>query len=251
VPRGNATGRPLACFGHDGIMQVAASGGSPYALMTRDFHRSPSFGLLLVQLGGLLLYPWMETSPREQGLFSAFGLIVLAFALWVVRRGPWLVGFALVLAVPVVVLAVVSVFDPNPKYAIASAALEAVFYFYATGSLIAYMLQDRVATTDELFAAGATFTLLAWGFAYTFVVCQALMPGSFTAVGAPESPRTWVELLYFSTMVLSSVGMSDIMPVTPMARSLVMLEAFAGVMYMTLVVARLIGLVVTERQHNR
>ena len=53
------------------------------------------------------------------------------------------------------------------------AALEAVFYFYATGSLIAYMLEDEFATVDELFAAGATFTLLAWAFAYVYVVCQA------------------------------------------------------------------------------
>jgi hypothetical protein len=215
-----------------------------------QIHRSPSAGLLLVQLSGLLLYPWMEASPREQGLFAAFGLVVLAFALWVVRRGPWLLWLALLFAVPVVVLAVVSLIDPQPSYAIASAALEAAFYFYATGSLIAYMLQDRIATTDELFAAGATFTLLVWAFAYTFVVCQALLPGSFTAPANPQDPRTWMELLYLSMMVLSSVGLSDVAPVTDFARSLVMLESFAGVMYVTLVVSRLIGLIVTERQQH-
>jgi hypothetical protein len=213
-------------------------------------HRSPSAGLLLVQLAGLLLYPWMETSPRGQGLFSAFGLVVLAFALWVVRRGPWLTWLALLLAVPVIVLAVVSAIAPHPAYTIASAALESAFYFYATGSLIAYMLQDRVATIDELFAAGATFTLLVWAFAYLYVVCQALLPGSFTAPGNPDDPRTWMELLYLSMLVLSGVGLSDVMAVTPIARSLVMLEAFAGVMYVTLVVSRLVGLVVTERQQQ-
>ncbi|MBT9504679.1 MAG: two pore domain potassium channel family protein, partial [Burkholderiaceae bacterium] len=36
-----------------------------------------------------------------------------------------------------------------------SAGLEALFYFYAAGSLIAYMMGDQHATTDELFAAGA------------------------------------------------------------------------------------------------
>jgi hypothetical protein len=76
------------------------------------------------------------------------------------------------------------------------------------------------------------------------------MPGSFSGPGAPESSRTWVDMLFLSMMVLSSVGLSDIMPVSPMARSLVMLEAFAGVMYVTLVVSRLIGLVVTERRQR-
>jgi hypothetical protein len=110
------------------------------------------------------------------------------------------------------------------------------------------MLQDTVATTDELFAAGATFTLLAWAFAYTYVVVQAVLPGSFAAASDPQGDRTWMELLYFSFSLLSSVGLSDIVPATPMARALVMLEMFAGVMYMALVVSRLIGLTVVARK---
>jgi hypothetical protein len=126
--------------------------------------------------------------------------------------------------------------------------MEAAFYFYATGSLIAYMMQDWIATTDEFFAAGATFTLLAWAFAYLYVVCQAVLPGSFSAPLDPQSPRTWMELLFLSVAVLSSVGLSDILPVTPMARALVMLESFAGIMYVALVVSRLISLSAAARR---
>jgi len=129
-----------------------------------------------------------------------------------------------------------------------AAALESLFYFYATGSLIAYMLQDLVATTDELFAAGATFTLLAWAFAYAYVVCDAVFPGSFAAAGSAAESRTWMELLYLSVAVLSSVGLSDIVPATPMARAIVMLESFAGVMYIALVVSRLITMGNASRQ---
>ena len=204
--------------------------------------RTPSAGLLLVQLLGVLLYPWMETSPRGRAVFGAFGLLVLGVALRVVRRSPWLTWLALVLAVTVVALSVVHAIAPQPALPIAIAAVESVFYFYATGSLIAYMLQDWVATTDELFAAGATFTLLAWAFAYAYAACDALLPGSFSAPTNPEGPRTWMELLFLSVAVLSSVGLSDILPTTGMARALVMLESFAGLMYMALVVSRLISL---------
>src|SRR3712207_7093082 len=44
---------------------------------------------------------------------------------------------------------------------------------------------------DELFAVGATFTLVAWGFAYAFIVIQAVEPQSFTAAVDPEADRTW------------------------------------------------------------
>ena len=50
-----------------------------------------------------------------------------------------------------------------------SSAFEAVLYFYAAGALIMYMLADHDVTRDELFAVGATFTLVAWAFAYLFI----------------------------------------------------------------------------------
>lgn len=203
-----------------------------------------------MQLFGILLYPWMETSPRGRAVFGAFGLLILGVALRVVRRTPWLTWLALVLAVGIVALSVVHAIAPHPALPIAIAMVESAFYFYATGSLIAYMLQDWVATTDELFAAGATFTLLAWAFAHAYAACDAMVPGSFSAPINPQGPRTWTELLFLSVAVLSSVGLSDILPVTGMARALVMLESFAGVMYMALVVSRLISLTMLQRDRT-
>lgn len=212
--------------------------------------RHPSAVLLVVQLGGLPLYAWMETSHQGQALVGVFGLLVLFLALRVIRGSPWLTWVGVLLATPAIAIALISLFSQRPELTAAMAGFEAAVYFYAAGSLIAYMLQDLVATTDELFAAGATFTLLAWAFAYVFVVIQAISPGCFGLPGNPEATRSWLELLYLSVIVLSSVGLSDIVPVTPMARSLVMLEAFIGVMYMALVVSHLIGLVATKQQRT-
>jgi hypothetical protein len=210
--------------------------------------RYPSAGLLIVQLLGVVLYPLMESSPRGRALFGMFGLLVLGLALFVVRRGPWLTWLGMTLALPVVVFSLITVVTPRPALIVATAALEAIFYFYAAGSLIAYMLQDWNVAVDELFAAGATFTLLAWAFAYVFVVCQGLLPGSFGYSQGGLAARSWTELLYLSVAILSSVGLSDILPVTPMARALVMLESFAGIMYIALVVSRLISLAAAGRK---
>jgi hypothetical protein len=68
-----------------------------------------------------------------------------------------------------------------------------------------------------------------------------MRPGSFTSVdGAGE--RTWFELLFLSFTTLTSVGLSDIVPVLPHARALVIVEQVAGVLYVALVIARLVGL---------
>ena len=209
--------------------------------------KHPSAALLFVQILGILLYPLMEDTSAERALFGVVGLLVLGAALYVVKRGPWLTRFAVVLALPVVGLSIWLAFDFDPRRMAIMAALEAVFYFYATGSLIAYMLGDEFATVDELFAAGATFTLLAWAFAYVYVVCQALLPGSFGALATSGNPRTWMDLLFLSFTTLSGVGIGDIVPLVPMARALVMIEEFSGVMYLALVVSRLIALSVTTR----
>ena len=204
--------------------------------------RHPSAWLLLVQLGGVLLYPVMESTAGGRALFGAFGILVLALALWVVNRSPLRLWFALALGVPSVVLSLLAaITDNNMLYTLAH-LLESALYFYTAGSLMAYMLQDHEVSSDELFAAGATFTLLAWAFAFAFSVCQQWYPGSFIAAVNPEQPRTWMELLFLSFSLLSGVGLSDIVPVQAQARALVMLEQFAGVMYIALVVSRRIGL---------
>ena len=209
--------------------------------------KHPSAALLFVQILGIFLYPLMEDTSAERALFGVVGLLVLGAALYVVKRGPWLTGVAVVLALPVVALSIWLAFDFDPGRMVILAAFEAVFYFYATGSLIAYMLEVDFASLDEMFAAGATFTLLAWAFAYVYVVCQALLPGSFAAAAASGNPRTWMELLFLSFTTLSGVGLGDIVPLVPMARALVMIEEFSGVMYLALVVSRLIGLSVSAR----
>jgi hypothetical protein len=209
--------------------------------------KHPSAALLCVQVLGILLYPLMEDTSAERALFGVVGLLVLGAALYVVKRGPWLTGFAVALALPVVGLSIWLAIDFDPRRMVIMAALEAAFYFYATGSLIAYMVEDEFATVDELFAAAATFTLLAWAFAYVYVVCQAALPGSFGALAGAENPRTWMELLFLSFTTLSGVGLGDIVPLLPMARALVMIEELSGVMYLALVVSRLIAMSVSSR----
>lgn len=204
--------------------------------------RHPSAFLLAVQLAGLLLYPAMEDTRIGRELFGAFGILVLALALWVVERSPSVNWIAWCLAIPSVALSLVGAFAGQPGLMAWAHLLEGALYFYTAVSLTLYMLRDERVTRDDLFAVGATFTLLAWAFAFAYSVCQQWYPGSFIAYANPEAPRTWMELLFLSFSVLSSVGLSDILPIRPQARALVMLESFVGVMYIALVVSRLIGL---------
>jgi hypothetical protein len=211
--------------------------------------RHPSAFLLAAQLLSLMLYPLMDDTQSGRLLFGAVALVVVPLAVWVVNRSPSVTGVAWLLAIPAMALTTAGVLLERTALLPWSAMLEAALYFYAAGSLISYMLHDHDVSADELFAAGATFTLLAWGFAYAYFVCQAWYPGSFTGF-EPERPRTWMELLFLSFTNLSATGLGDILPVSSPARVLVMLEQFAGVGYVATVVSRLIGLSILRHQRR-
>ena len=204
----------------------------------------------MVQLTGVLLYPLMENTPAGGALFGAFGIVVLALALWVVNRSPADNWIAWSLAVPSVLLSVSAAMFASLDLLVFAHLLEGALYFYTAFSLIAYMLQDHEVSADELYAAGATFTLLAWGFAFAFSVCQQWYPGSFSVGGQILAQCSWMQLLFVSFSNLSGVGLSDVVPVLAQARALVMLGQFAGVMYIALVVSRLIGLSVLRRDRQ-
>ena len=209
--------------------------------------RQPSAILLAAQLAGVLVYPAMEDSEVGTALFSLFGIAILGLVVLSVRSSPGFTWVAIVLGTPATILLLIQAITRDDTLLPYSSAFEAVLYFYAAGALIVYVLEDHVVTRDELFAVGATFTLVAWAFAYTFTVYQAIEPDSFTAAVDAGADRTWVELLFLSFTTLSSTGLSDVLPIKPFARSLVMIEQFAGVAYIAMVVSRLVGLLVVTR----
>ena len=105
----------------------------------------------------------METSSAGRAAFAVFGILVLALAVLAIRATPFLSWVSVLIAAPAMVLLGVQVFTSQGDLFAWSAGFEAVLYFYAAFSMLAYMLEDTRVTTDELFAIGAVFTLMAWG----------------------------------------------------------------------------------------
>lgn len=206
--------------------------------------------LMVVQLTSILVYPFLDQEAPSRALFSVVGVLVLALAVYAVRQTPALTWVSLTLGAPLIVLTVVEAFAPSVPVVLASSVVHALFYGYTCYAMIRYMFDDDHATPDEVWATGAAFTVLAFGFAYLYQAVQIIWPGSFTAAVDAEGARTWVELLFLSVTTLTSTGLSDIVPVLPHARSFVMIEQIAGMLYLALVVAR-IGALMARRALTR
>ena len=222
----------------------------PATGLTGAVRRHPSGILLLAQLLAVLAYPFSDGSTVGRAFLGAIGTGVVLIALWAVRRTPALAWVAALIGGPAVVFSILEAFLPDQDWVVlTSALLHAPFYFYISYGMIRYLFHDDRVTRDELYATGAAFTVVAWGFAYVFVACQVIWPGSF--VGAEgNATHTFFDLLFLSFTNLTSVGLSDILPALGHARSLAMVEMIAGVFYVALVVARLVSLAVVRHERH-
>ena len=89
-----------------------------------------------------------------------------------------------------------------------------------------------------------------WTFAYQLLVQQ--VPGAIhfePGMGAPLSRQPSL-LIYFSFMTLTTVGYGDVRPLHPAARSLAVVEALVGQLYLAVLIASLIGMPLQARSEE-
>ncbi len=103
-------------------------------------------------------------------------------------------------------------------------------------------------TPNRIVGAVVVFLLFAIQFAFLFALTERLSPGAFI-MAQDQAASSWTgwSFFYLSMITLTSLGLSDITPVHAFARSLVMLEALLGQLYMTVLLARLVSLEVAHR----
>jgi hypothetical protein len=92
---------------------------------------------------------------------------------------------------------------------------------------------------------------LIWAFLYSML--ETIQQGSFTFArqGIDDSQMNLVgEFIYFSMVTLTTLGYGDIVPLSRPARMFASLEAITGQLYVAIVIARLVGLQITQRRTN-
>jgi voltage-gated potassium channel Kch len=84
------------------------------------------------------------------------------------------------------------------------------------------------------------YLFVALFFAKSFLVLEILSPGSFSI----SSDRIMTDpsvMKYFSFVTLTTLGYGDVVPISDQAKTLAISEAFIGQIYLTVLIARLVG----------
>ncbi len=217
-------------------------------------HRRRPFTLLFCcLLAATLVRPLVAYHQVGHVIFAAIMLVFFLAALRVLCHKTWQRAAACLLGVIWLAARIPEVFEwaPSEHLKVVGRLAEMAFLGLIVTLLIAAILRKHTVTLDNILGAFAGYLLIAliWGIAYSLV--ELAEPGSFHVHEALQSEfqsparRDWV-LNYFSCTTLMTVGYGDITPVHPMARTLAMIEAMMGQIYLAVLVAVLVGIRVSQ-----
>jgi hypothetical protein len=204
--------------------------------------------VLLVQF----IYPITETGNLVLLLVYqvVYASLILA-GIIITRNNPRLVRLLIVLGVVLVVAGSIYTFNPDANWAnLVGYLAYMVFDLVVTWTLFKYVFQTRTITRDVLYAAVAIYLLLGAVFVPVYGLLETLtfelsngaqhaFVGGSTGV---DMLFAWQDFIYYSYVTLTTLGYGDILPVTMVAKAAVALEAIVGVMYLTIIMARLVSL---------
>jgi hypothetical protein len=127
---------------------------------------------------------------------------------------------------------------PVPEPWVLGTSLAALLVFLVV--VLTQTLRAGPITFHRIQGAVAAYLLLGVLWAHAYALLASLRPDAFSgALSAADGPRAF---FYFSFVTLTTVGYGDVLPVHPVARSLAMLEAVTGPLYLAVLVARLVSL---------
>ena len=136
-------------------------------------------------------------------------------------------------------------------------ALGAGFVFFLDAALVILLdiLSKRQISADELAAAVSTCLLLGIAGAFVFAFIELIEAGAITTLdpgivshSAGVLLRPFDEYIYFSFTCLTTLGFGDLVPVLAEARVFATLEAVLGQIFLTILVARLVGLHLADQR---
>src|SRR5882724_2686423 len=216
----------------------------------RRFRRFSTVELLVALALLFFFFPFVEEVKGGDVIVSILLSLVLLSAVLAVADRKGVFFIALVLAIPAIAGRWINHFRPDlvppPVFLIAGLALIA----FVVANLLRFVLRAPSVNTEVLCASISAYLMLGllWTVAY-WLVAQ-VTPNAFAFNSGPEETMAGFNAFYFSFITLSTVGYGDITPVSRIARWLAATEAMTGLLYVTVLIARLVSLYSTPKSHD-
>ena len=172
------------------------------------------------------IIPSLHVGLPSRAFMSLISLALLGFALHVLAR--------------------FSVIPESDNVALAVQTLFASFFLVSIIVLLRRISSSRTVTADTVKGGLSVYFLIGIFFNLVYLIVLQLNPNAFTGIENASA-----DCFYFSFITLTTLGYGDIVPASSYARSLAVLEAFVGQIYLAVFIAQLVGMRLAERLEAR
>ena len=200
--------------------------------------------LLICLISLFVLRPFLEGYIRVRLLMDisiTFLLISGAYAVSQ-KRATFVIGLSI--AIPAVLIQWSSYMLALGFLEVIAKLFSSIFFAYVAVVILNYLFREKKVTADVIYGAVCVYLLigLVWGAGYSFL--ELYQPASFELGKFSDADLT--RFIYFSYVTMTTLGYGDITPLSSPAQFLSLLEAITGQLYLAVIIARLVGMHITQ-----
>jgi hypothetical protein len=207
-----------------------------------------SLGAYLILLVGIVFFllPIANYQDSVDLVATVAAATILISGSCAVVRPPWVRNLVILIAVAAVVVRCAETIDGSVTLSVLGASLSLLVVMLLMGLFLVEVYRPGPITRFRVGGGVAAYLLLGLTWAYVYAIIEFQAPGSlrFPAPAAPGQtlPRLRADVAYFSFTTLTTLGYGDILPVGAFARSMAVLEALVGQLFVATLIGRLVSL---------
>ncbi len=217
------------------------------------FQRLGHLELLLMLIALLAIQSFLSTDNAFQA--AIFNLLFLGLVLSAIRtlsESRVRMVAALIIAVVAYAFSWAAAATGSAMFVSANYCCHIFVFAILLMALVESVFREGPVDSNRIMGAISIYLVLGLIFAMAYSLLETLQPGAFRVAqdeaGDDLSHDLVGNFIYFSSVTLTTLGYGDIVPASRPARMFATLEATLGQLYIAVVIARLVGLHITQKR---